>query len=245
MPVSRTSVFIISLLLWNSLPALSQGQADTAAPKPVKKKAIQAGSHQLRIGIDMAKPAANFFNNNTSNYEVGGDYYFKNEIYFAAEAGFGQAAIDFDDLRYKSASQFLRIGVDKSMLQRLFPGDWDMVSVGFRYGIGFIRRGTAAYTVTDPLWGVATGTIAARNFMAHWAEFNAGLRVETFRNVFVGWSVRARFMLNAQTFEELAPAYISGYGKGDKSTAFDFNFYLSYTLRWGGSKTAKVTGSRP
>lgn len=244
MPVLRTSVFIINLLILALLPVLTQAQTDTAAAKPVKKKAIEAGSHQLRIGVDLAKIGLNFFNNNTKNYELSADYYYKKELYIAVEAGLGQADVDFDDLKYKSTSQFLRIGVDKCMLQRLFPGDWDMVSVGFRYGIGLIKRGAASYTVTDPLWGVTSGTIPSKNFTAHWAEFNAGLRVETFKNLFVGWNVRARFMLNASAFQDLSPAYISGYGKGDKSTAFDFNIYLAYALRWGGNKTATASSGR-
>jgi hypothetical protein len=246
MPVLKIFVSTFSLLLvMFALPLHTWAQADTTgAAKPKKKPAIQAESKQLRIGVDLVKPALNLFNKNTKNYEVSADYYFKNELYFAAEAGLGSANVAYDDLSYKSTSQFLRVGVDKCMLQRLFPGDWDLVSVGFRYGIGFIKRGDASYTITDPIWGVSTGTVKAQNFTAHWAEFNAGIRVETFRNLFVGWNVRARFMLNAKQFEELSPSYISGYGKGDKSTAFDFNFYLSYALRWGKSKTATVNSGR-
>lgn len=246
MPVLKISVSTFSLLLVLCvLPQSVRAQADTTtAAKPKKKPAIQAGSKQLRIGIDLVKPALNLFNEHTKNYEVSADYYFKNELYFAAEAGLGSANVNYDDLRYKSTSQFLRVGIDKCMLQRLFPGDWDLVSVGFRYGIGFIKRGDASYTITDPIWGVSSGTVKAQNFTAHWAEFNAGIRVETFSNLFVGWNVRARFMLNAKQFEALSPAYISGYGKGDKSTAFDFNFYLAYALRWGHNKAAAVNSDR-
>ena len=233
MPARSIFAFISSLVVaCCMLPAISNAQADTATTKAPKKPKVKASQHQLRIGIDLVKPALNFFNDNTKNYEITADYYFKNEIYFVADVGFGTADVPYEDLSYKSTSQFIRVGVDKSMLQRLLPGDWDVVTVGARYGLGFVKRGDATYVINDPLWGKYFGTVAAKNFTAHWAEFNAGIRVEPVKHIFVGWNIRARFMLNAKAFEELAPAYISGFGKGDKSTAFDFNFYLNFALRW-------------
>ena len=96
-----------------------------------------------------------------------------------------------------------------------------------------MKRSDATYTITDSLWGPTSGSIEGRNFTAHWAEVVGGIRVELYRGIIAGWNVRAKFLLNAKTFQDLSPAYISGYGKGDKSTAFDFNFYLCYAMRWG------------
>jgi hypothetical protein len=39
-------------------------------------------------------------------------------------------------------------------------------------------------------------------------------------------------MFNPGIFKELSPNFIPGYGKGDKKTAFGFNFYVSYAIRW-------------
>jgi hypothetical protein len=47
-----------------------------------------------------------------------------------------------------------------------------------------------------------------------------------------GWNVSARFMLNEKAFRDLSPVFIAGYGKGDKSVAFGFNFYVCYAIRW-------------
>lgn len=236
MPVRSISRSIFSLLLLCcALPATAQ---DTTTAKPKRRKEIKADGHQLRIGVDIVNPIMNAFMKTRQNYELGLDYYFKKEVYLVAEGGFGDAKVDYTDLKYTTNSTFVRVGVDKCMLQRLFPGDWDMAFIGMRYGLGMIQRGPATYTIDNPLWGPTTGTIDSRNFTAHWAEITAGVRVELLKGFVAGWNVRAKFMLNAKSFEDLSPAYISGYGKGDKSTAFDFNFYLCYALRWGGNKTA-------
>ena len=132
MPASSILRSIYSVLLVVcALPAVAQDT--TSAPK---RKLVAASSHQIRIGIDIAKPIVNSFSSTTKNYEAGIDYYFKKEIYFVAEGGFGNATLDYPDLKYKTSSAFIRLGVDKSMLQRLFPKDWDMAFVGVRYGVG-------------------------------------------------------------------------------------------------------------
>ncbi len=232
MPVLSTLKYFISLLLCGtSLSVLAQ-DADTAATKPLKATELHPG-HQLRISFDVSKPIINAIAKNRMSYELGVDYYWRREAYFVVEGGFGSSNINYTDLAYTSANSFFRIGIDKNMLQRLFKKDWDAAFVGIRYGVGLIRRGEATYTINDPLFGNSSGTLEAHNFTAHWAEINGGIRVELLKNFMVGWNVRAKFLLNPKAFNELAPAYIAGYGKGDGSTAFDFNFNLCYMLRWG------------
>jgi len=160
------------------------------------------------------------------------DYSLKNDVYFILEAGFGNSVIDYTDLKYNTTNSFARIGFDKSMLQRLFPNDWDIIFVGVRYGVGFIKRSEASFTTNDNFWGVTTGIIPAVNLTAHWAELTAGLRIELLKSFYAGYTVRAKFLLNQAPFRELPPAFVAGFGKIEKTTSFDFNFYLCYAIRW-------------
>ena len=233
MPVLSTLKYSFSLLLVLCSTIVVSAQATDTAIMVRKKPAEMKTGNQLRFTFDISKPIINAVAKNRQSYELGIDYYLKKEVYLVAEGGFGKSDVDYPDLAYKSNGSFLRVGVDKSMLQRLFPKDWDGAFVGIRYGLGIIKRGEATYAVNDPLFGNTTGTIEAHNFTAHWAEISGGVRVEVLKRFMVGWNVRAKFMLNASAFSELAPAYIAGYGKGDGSTAFDFNFNLCYMMRWG------------
>lgn len=188
--------------------------------------------HQLRFGADLSKPIGNLLNHTRYGYEFLLDYYYKKELYFVLEAGWGGADIAYPDLWYMSRNVFFKAGVDKNMIPRLFPSDPDMLFVGFRYGIGLISRGEAGFVTDDNFWGQTTGTVPAKNQTAHWGELTAGIRVELWKGVFTGYNVRARFLMNQQAFRELPPAYIAGYGKGEKTLTFDFSFYLLYALRW-------------
>jgi hypothetical protein len=234
MPVWSTLKYSFSLLLaLSGAASLSSAQtADSTATSRKKPVEMKTGN-QLRVTFDISKPIINAAAKNRQSYELGVDYYLKKEVYLVAEGGFGKSDVDYPDLAYKSSGSFVRLGVDKGMLQRLFPKDWDGAFVGVRYGLGIIKRGEATYVINDPLFGNTSGIVEAQNFTAHWAEITGGVRVELIRNFMVGWNVRAKFMLNASAFSQLAPAYIAGYGKGDGSTAFDFNFNLCYMVRWG------------
>lgn len=211
-------------------------QDDTTAVKTEKDDKIKATQHQFRIGLNISTPVITALVNDASakrsGYEATLDYCIKNDAYLILEGGFGHSNINYPELSYNTANSFARIGIDKSMLQRLFPNDWDMIFIGVRYGFAFIRRSEATFTTVDDFWGTTTGTIPSKNLTAHWAEMNVGMRVELLKHFFAGYNVRAKFLINDKAFRELPPAYIAGYGKAEKSTVFDFSVYLCYALRW-------------
>lgn len=228
------SILSISLVALLSSPAL-YAQADTTAtdttqaPKPKKK---DLAGHQLCLGVDIFHPIINNIIGNQTGYEFAADYYLHNEYYFAGEGGWGSANVNYSDLKYSTTNTFIRLGFNKSVLNRDGPKDWDMMMIGMRLGFANITRSAATYTVTDSVWGNSDSSHVGKSFPALWIEINGGMRVELLKNFFAGWNIRGKFMLNGRSFNDLAPLYIAGYGKGDKNSNFDFNVYLSYALRW-------------
>jgi len=221
--------FFTSILL---LLIVAQAAAQTDTANVEGTSFIKPDKKQLRVGIDIARPVMNAISDRRSSYEFTLDYNLPKDIYLVAEGGFGKMEVSYSDLQYSSNSTFFRIGIDKSMLQRLFPSDWDYLFVGLRYGMAFIERKEARFVTTDPVWGTTSGTIASKSFQGHWVELTAGLRVELLQGFFAGYTVRGQFLLNQAPFRELPPEFVAGYGKGEKTTNFSFNFYLQYALRW-------------
>jgi hypothetical protein len=230
-------ILITSLaLVVAAMPVYAQhAVADTVVVDTVehKVKKVDSASHQLTIGVDLVRPIANAINTSMTGYEFAVDYYLKNEFYAVLEGGFGGSTVDYPDLKYKTTNDFVRLGFNKSLLSRDRPKDWDMMFMGMRLGAANVSRSDATYIVIDSLWGNSTGKpLASSNFLAIWAELTAGMRVELLKNFSAGWNVRGKFILNGKSFNELSPLYISGYGRGDKTSNFDFNVYLSYAFRW-------------
>lgn len=219
---------LLSVLLFcgGSLHATAQRRDSVATAVPDTAK------HQLRIAFDLSKPVLNVLLDTRTSYEVAIDYYIGRELYAVAEGGFGTARQEYDDLRYTSRNAFVRAGLDKSLLVRLAPNDWDMASIGVRFAYAPVRRGEAAFTTRDTVWGSTTGTVPAVSRGIHWMEIVGGMRVEILPKIQVGWNIRGRFLFSQNAFTDLRPSFIAGYGQGDKNTVFDFNVWVVYALRW-------------
>lgn len=189
--------------------------------------------HQLRFGIDVLRLGLNFANPNAQGYNFSSDYLLRSAWYIVAEGGYGFGAIDYDNLKYNSNSFFLRIGGDKSLLVPISATDLDIVFFGFKYGIAYGQRGEVWYKINSLFGSEHTGSVEADNFFAHWGEMNFGLRTEFWKGIYAGWNFRAKFLLNGKSFAEtVAPNYIAGYGRADKSTIFDFSLFLMYSINW-------------
>jgi len=222
------------LMLCCPHPLLAQSNADTTAADTTEEevKLPDATSHQLALSFDVTQPFINHYSSYREGYEFALDYYLHKELYLVLEGGWGSAHVNYTDLAYNSKNSYYAFGINKSLISRLVPNDWDMVFMGVRLAAAPIERTAGTYTVVDSFWGSSSGTIPPKNFLGVWAEITAGVRLELVKGLCVGWNIRGKFMLNGKSFADLPPVYIAGYGKGDKGSTFDFNFYLTYALRW-------------
>lgn len=230
-------IYILSLSVLGMsglMPVMAQ--TDTAAKtdeqeaEPERKKHI--AGHQLMLGVDILQPVINNMVKNRRTFEGEVSYYYKNEYYLVAEAGWGGSDVAYTDLQYTTTNSFARLGFNKSILYRESPRDWDMMFIGLRAAAANIGRSAAAYTVTDSVWGNIAGFSPEKSFTAVWAEITTGIRVELVKGLMAGWNIRGKFLMNGKSFRDLAPLHIAGFGKGDKNANFDFNLYLSYAIRW-------------
>ena len=235
--ICRYIFITINSLLMISLATPASAQTDTVATDTttlakIKKK--DSAGHQLCMGVDLVHPVQNWYYNDRHSYEFQGDYYLHNEFYAAMELGWGGSNVNYTDLKYSTTHSFLRAGFNKARLPRDRPSDWDMMLFGLRLGAAQINRSQATYNIPDSVWGTTRDTSVAHTkpFLAAWVELTMGMRVAVWKNFVAGWNLRGKIMMNSKSFSNLSPLYIAGYGRGDKNTAFDFNLYISYCIRW-------------
>jgi len=194
---------------------------------------------QVRLLVDVSKPIINALVPSRTSYEASLDWSVGRELYLVAEGGWGRASFDYPDLSYTSRSTFAKVGLDKSLLVRLDEKDWDGAQFGFHYGIAPVRISDARYTTSDTVWGGGAGVVPGRSGLYHWGEIAGGVRLQLVPQIFAGWNIRARFLLNQNSFPELRPSFVAGYGQGDRNTVFDFNVYVGYALRYSVVKRPK------
>lgn len=188
---------------------------------------------QVKFGIDVLRLGQNFIQTQSNAFQFNVDYYLKNNTYIVAEGGFGKGTIDYEHLKYTTNSYNIKLGIDKSMIDKIGFSDLDYLFFGFRYGLAVGNISDGEYSISSILGTPTSGTIPSRNFSAHWGEMNAGIRVEMIKNWYLGWNFRAKFLLNGGIFKEgIKPVYIAGYGAADKATVFDFGIFLQYAIKW-------------
>ncbi len=219
-------VFTSLHLTAQSDTSTSFSKADTSSSHNSTKKVKEPIFTYYRIGIDVSKIAMSFAQQKYKVFEAQADVFYKQNLYFNVEFGYGSSVVDNDFLKYKSNNSFLRLGMDKTFFSKDFKGDFDNASVGVRYGIGLINRGDGTYATHDIVWGNSSGVVEGASFMVHWLELTGGFRLEIMKNIFIGWTGRAKTFINPKKFEKLPPSYVAGYGRGDKNTAFGYNFYV-------------------
>jgi hypothetical protein len=230
--LSSISRWLFCLLLLPCAVAAQQSPDTAAGTLTIAKKELANGG-QFRLGFDISRPLLNSVYKNRAGYELMADAYLRKEMYLVAEGGWGNSDIDYDNLKYDTKNIFFRLGIDKYLFPRKYPDDWNGAFVGLRYGVAPTSRSDAWYRTDDGLGGVTTGSTPGTQFTAQWFELTGGMRVALVQHLFAGWNVRGKFLLNKKSFGALSPAYIAGYGQGDKQSVFDISFYLSYAIRWG------------
>jgi hypothetical protein len=232
MLLSKSFMMILCMIILSCFNTNIFAQAlddeDTTIVKPKSSLNNLPKFTYYRIGLDISKIVSSLVQKKYHVAESQLDVFYKNNLFFAAEFGVGNSFVENDYLKYKSQNAFIRLGVDKTFFRKDFNADFDNAFVGLRYGLGYVKRGDASYEIEDAIWGNSAGTIERASFIAHWIELTGGFRMELMKDIFIGWNIRMKALFNPKKFEELPPSYLAGYGKGDKNSAFGYNFYLLY-----------------
>ena len=57
-----------------------------------------------------------------------------------------------------------------------------------------------------------------------------GLKIRVVKQLYLGFTLRYKLFMSTSGAEDLRPYYIPGFGKNIGTSAFGFNYYVSYRL---------------
>ncbi len=170
-------------------------------------------------------------NNSTYSFEGGAQINLKYKYFPVFEAGIGGAnKLSTNNIGFKTIGPFARIGVDLNLLKQkdnTKPVN-NFFLAGVRLGFSNFRYNITNAVVTDDYWG-ETRTINYTDISATkvWAEVVAGVKVETFKNIYMGWQIRKKFLFSQDASGSPSPWYIPGFGIKDGSN-WGFNYTIGY-----------------
>lgn len=223
MKTSGYFLMIALAILW-----ISSAQAKDKKPPKAEKYWHETG---LRLGTDLTRP---FQTHWVKGKRWGGEFFADFElipdVFVVGEAGWEKFDMNHPHVNYTSNGAYMRLGADYNLLH--VPdekNDKSTLFFGLRYGFGSSAQTVNSYQINN-YWGTYDGNFNKQNYATHWGELVFGMKTEILKNIYLGWSVRAKFKLG-QGGDDMPPAYFAaGYGTNDAKMNFDFNYSLMYSL---------------
>ena len=230
----QTYLFIISLIIPSSM-VFSQAESELNDSLTIRDKILNI--NKIRLGFDIFKPIKSSSDGDNLNYEIVGDLQITENLYLAAEYGLTDRLIEDENINFNSNGSFLRFGFDYNMFKNWVGMD-NSIFLGLRYGSSNFSNKIESYNVrnSDAYFSNFVDnnyqTIDHSNLTGNWLEIVAGVKVETFNNVYLGFSLRLNKLLSTQKPENFDNLYIPGFNKvtDDNTFGSGFNYTLTYSI---------------
>ena len=230
----QTYLFIISLIIPSSM-VFSQAESELNDSLTINDKILNI--NKIRLGFDIFKPIKSSSDGDNLNYEIVGDLQITENLYLAAEYGLTDRLIEDENINFNSNGSFLRFGFDYNMFKNWVGMD-NSIFLGLRYGTSNFSNKIESYNVrnSDAYFSNFVDnnyqTIDHSNLTGNWLEIVAGVKVETFNNVYLGFSLRLNKLLSTQKPENFDNLYIPGFNKvtDDNTFGSGFNYTLTYSI---------------
>ena len=213
------------------------GQTESNSNDTLIKKDKLLKINKIRLGFDLLKPVLSSSEGDNLNYEIVGDLQLTENIYLAGEYGLVDKVIEDENINFNSTGSFLRIGFDYNMFENWIGMD-NSIYVGLRYGTSSFSSKILDYNVRNKdsyFSNLVTNefqTIVYSNLSGNWIELLLGIKVETFKNVYLGLSLRLNKLLSDKKPDNFGNLFIPGFNKVTDENTFGsgFNYTLTYSI---------------
>ena len=227
-------LFIISICLSTNMLI---GQTESNSNDTLIKKDKLLKINKIRLGFDLLKPVLSSSEGDNLNYEIVGDLQLTENIYLAGEYGLIDKVIEDENINFNSSGSFLRIGFDYNMFENWIGMD-NSIYIGLRYGTSNFSSKILDYNVRNKdsyFSNLVTNefqTIEYSNLSGNWIELLLGMKVETFKNVYLGLSLRLNKLLSDKKPDNFGNLFIPGFNKVTDENTFGsgFNYTLTYSI---------------
>jgi hypothetical protein len=237
-------IFIFSLFTINFIVGQQTENKETDSIV-VKKKLINID--KLSIGVDLYRPIYSSINNDDLSYELITSLRIFENFSITSEIGSLDKYVEDENVNFTSTGDYLKFGFDYNLFNN-WTGMDNSIYLGMRFATSSFNNKIDSYTVRNPdsYWSNNVlddyGTINHSNQNANWIELLVGIKVETFKNIYLGISLRLNRLLSNSTPNNFNNLYIPGFNKvtDDNSWGSGFNYTLIYSLPLKFNKKAPI-----
>ncbi len=183
-----------------------------------------------RIGLDLARFAYIFLDPSEIGAELSLDMEVYRNLYPVVEPGYSSLSEKEGDFDYSMSGVYARVGADYSVLQHNDRSIHHTLTVGARYGVSIFSHKADNVTIPSEYWGDFLLDTHENSLTGHWIELVGAIKAEVVPNLFLGWSVRYKILINPDMDPLFTPLIVPGYGKGAQNRGFGFSYSVFYKI---------------
>jgi len=230
MPKISKYIIFISLLF---LSATANLNAQTAENKKDTVKTNKTWFYGIRAEVDMSSFLKSAISKDTYSFEGAVQANVLQSYFPVIEIGFaGANHLANNNIGFKTDGLFGRVGLDFKLLKQK-PSEKPvphLLLAGARLGMSPFAYNISNVEIIDNYWNETQMLdFKGNKTFQVWAEVVASTRVEIFKNIFMGWSVRLKLKFSETKKGPISPWYIPGYGVNNDSH-WDFNYSIGYAF---------------
>jgi hypothetical protein len=128
---------------------------------------------------------------------------------------------------YENQGSYWRVGADINLLTK--DPDKNMFFFGLRYAQSTYHE-SATITIANPFFGAMQQNVRNDHATAVWGEAVLGLKVKIWKNFWMGYTGRMKFLPTVKGDTEFKTYDIPGYGLYDKSIYWGFNYQVFFNI---------------
>jgi hypothetical protein len=225
-------IFFTRILLVFLIPVTIFSQENIVSTDSITQKQ----KYGLRIGLDVNKLVNSSISNIYDGFELNADYRISNKLYIASEIGLIDNTEDEEHLNFTTKGTYIKSGIDYNMYTNWLDMQ-NMIFAGFRIGYSDFDQTINNYTIYDTnnqIWGQSFINIPIKNedLSSLWVELIIGVKAEIFNNLFLGFNLEVKKMINSEIKNNIQNMYVPGFNKTFEGSSFGvgFGYKLSYLI---------------
>lgn len=183
-----------------------------------------------RFGLDLARFAFILADPSELGAEVSVDFELVRNLYPVIELGYNSISESEDFFKYSASGTYGRAGLDYNLINLKDRSQHHTFTFGARYGISAFSHSAEDIYIPNAYWGDYVSEFYEKDLTAHWMELVAGVKAELVPNLFMGWSLRYKFLLNPDMDPLVRPQMVPGFGTGGKDTSIGISYSIFYKI---------------
>jgi len=202
--------------------------------KPADESIKIKQKYGLRLGTDLSKLVRTFLEDDYEGFEIKGDFRLTNKWYLAGELGAEEKTRSNDYLNVTAKGTYFKAGADYNFYKNWF-GMENMIYGGLRVGFSTFSQTINSFEIysQNQYWAPQYTSDIAQEFdglTATWSEIIIGLKAEVLNNLYAGFNVQFKGIIDQNQPENFENLYVPGFNRTHDSGRFGFGY--SYNISY-------------